>query len=400
MKILHVLTQLPEKTGSGVYFSNLIENLERLGYENAAIYGTEEKFNIKKIADYDYPVFYNTKGLNFHIAGMSDIMPYESTVYSQMSDDMIEDLLDSFEKKLLKAKIEFKPDIIISHHLFFITDLVRRVFKDKQVIGISHGTDIRQSLKHERFLERLKNIKDLDKVLTVTDGYDDQIKEYLKVSPKKITLVGGAYNKKIFYPKVGEENKKTKIIYAGKIAESKGVLALSEMAKLLDQENFSYEMHIVGNSSDYMEQKIIEISNNSPNIKLYNAQDQMKMADHLRCADIFILPSYFEALGLIAIEALACNKKVVVSEIEGLRKLLDQRIIESGVIEFVKLPRLYDVDKPVKEDVKDYANRLKEAVKLQASRNNDEIFTKEIKGLIEIYNWKNLARRILKIIEE
>jgi len=38
----------------------------------------------------------------------------------------------------------------------------------------------------------------------------------------------------------------------------------------------------------------------------------------MRAADIYVLPSYYEGLGLIAIEALGCGMRVVVTEIEGL----------------------------------------------------------------------------------
>ena len=48
MKVLHVLAQLPVKTGSGVYFTNVIDGLKNYEVEQAAIYGTtpEYDFNI------------------------------------------------------------------------------------------------------------------------------------------------------------------------------------------------------------------------------------------------------------------------------------------------------------------------------------------------------------------
>ena len=36
MRVLHVLAQLPAKTGSGVYFTNVIEGLESFNHEQAA----------------------------------------------------------------------------------------------------------------------------------------------------------------------------------------------------------------------------------------------------------------------------------------------------------------------------------------------------------------------------
>jgi len=50
MKVLHVLAQLPVKTGSGVYFTNVIDGLKNYEVEQAAIYGTtpEYDFNISE----------------------------------------------------------------------------------------------------------------------------------------------------------------------------------------------------------------------------------------------------------------------------------------------------------------------------------------------------------------
>lgn len=44
MKILNILSQLPMKTGSGVYYSNLLRGLYDRGYEIGAVYGIEKPF--------------------------------------------------------------------------------------------------------------------------------------------------------------------------------------------------------------------------------------------------------------------------------------------------------------------------------------------------------------------
>ena len=55
MRILHVLAQLPAKTGSGVYFTNVIEGLEKYKHEQAALYGTAPEYNFN-ILDTVYEV--------------------------------------------------------------------------------------------------------------------------------------------------------------------------------------------------------------------------------------------------------------------------------------------------------------------------------------------------------
>ena len=92
MKILHVIAQLPKQTGSGVYFTNVIQFMQQ-NHENAAIFGIQDNIQlnlddtIKK-----YPVEFKSEKLNFPIVGMSDEMPYDSTKYSDMTHDMIDEL--------------------------------------------------------------------------------------------------------------------------------------------------------------------------------------------------------------------------------------------------------------------------------------------------------------------
>ena len=122
------------------------------------------------------------------------------------------------------------------------------------------------------------------------------------------------------------------------------------------------------------------------------------MADHLRQMDIFVLPSYFEALGLVAIEALACHKLVVTSYIEGLDKLLSPIIKEKKAIEFVALPRIRNVDQPYEEDVDSYVERIAGKIEEQIERLDEEIFTEDVNKEIEKYSWKNMGRKIFEII--
>ncbi len=399
MKILHVLTQLPSLTGSGVYFSNLIESLDKMGVENAAIYGTEEKYDINVKADIIKPVVYDSAELPFHICGMSDEMPYDSTVYSEMTDVEISQLLDAFRDRLIAMKEEFDPDIVITHHLFFISDLVREIFSDRKVVGISHGTDIRQIKKHERFLKYLGHIKDLDYVLTVTDAEDEAIINKLGVDPVKVENIGGGYNDNIFYPAEIDENREyIRVVYAGKITESKGVFELCKTLPILEKKHPNIKLFIIGNPDRESCLRLKDSANHSERLVICNALDQKKLGNMLRSSDIFVLPSYFEALGLIAIEALACHRLVVTSEIEGLRELLSPVIIGSGVIEFTKLPGIYDVDKPVAADIPAYVKRLAENIDKQISRLDDGLFTEEISEVILKLSWSNIGQKILEKI--
>ena len=112
MRILHVLAQLPIKTGSGVYFTNVIEGLKQYDVKQAAVYATTSEYNFNFV-DEKYEVEFQGKDISFPIVGMSDIMPYENTLYKNMTYDMMEEWQNAFRRKLEAAKEEFKPDVII-----------------------------------------------------------------------------------------------------------------------------------------------------------------------------------------------------------------------------------------------------------------------------------------------
>lgn len=365
MKILNILSQLPMKTGSGVYYSNLLRGLYDRGYEIGAVYGIEKPFespfsdlNIK-----EYKVHYDTDEIPFYIPGMSDKMPYKSTVFSTMSDEEFQIYMKNLEKILIKARDEFKPDIVITHHMFIISSLARKVFKDKKIICISHGTDLRQVKKNPWIKEKYLN--DLDKMdyyLTLSKLDTEMLIEEFKVEKNKTLVTGGAYDETIFFEEktdVGKfsSNETINLVYAGKISRAKGVYELCKAYKNLSS-SYNISLDLIGSAENSEKEELIHLSGGK-NFKIYNTKDQKAMAEILRKKDIFILPSYYEGLGLMAVEALASNLRVVVTNVLGLIELLGEEINSSNIIEYVDLPRLFDVDKPYEEDIPGFVKDLK-----------------------------------------
>ncbi|HSQ88833.1 hypothetical protein [Romboutsia sp.] len=105
MKILHIITQKPNSTGSGVYMCGMINGFKKMGYNQAVIAGIDKDDNIKAFTDdiSYYPVIYNSDELPFNVVGMSDVMPYKSTRYRDMDLDMVNMLKNDFKKKYKKS---------------------------------------------------------------------------------------------------------------------------------------------------------------------------------------------------------------------------------------------------------------------------------------------------------
>ncbi len=400
MKILHVLAQLPARTGSGVYYSNMIEGFKKYNHEQKAVFGNQDEYtwNVLKSKD-QYPVTFKSKELPFPIVGMSDVMPYETTLYSSMTEEMIRDWKEAFKKRLIETKEKFQPDLIFAHHLWMLTSLVREIFPHTKIIGICHNTDLRQAKINPQLKDKyVRKIDKLDYIFSASDKQKDQIVEMYGIDRNKIIAVGGGFNQDIFYfPKEKDYCDKVRLVFCAKIDPSKGIYELIEVYKSLELSDITLD--IIGNPDKENKEKIEEYIKDNSSIRLYNVRDQVELGDELRKKDIFLMPSYYEGLGLMAIESLACGLYVVTTEIEALKSLLGKEIEKSGIIKYIPLPRIYDTDKPVKEDLPEFKENLKEAILCQVEKVREKKKCHiKMEDKIKSFSWEGLVDNMNNII--
>lgn len=402
MRILHVTAQKPNNTGSGVYMSGLIESLDKLGYDQGVIAGIDAKDeeiypneNIKF-----YPMIYNSSILPFPVVGMSDIMPYESTKYKNLTEDMVGKIKEEFIKILDIAIKDFKPDIIICNHLYLITSLVREKVKDIKVVGICHGTCLRQlqniDLKKDYIIS---NISKLDHILALHKDQKEEISKIFNVSEDKITIIGSGYDDKVFYNKNYENSKIINITYAGKICETKGIKSLLNSLNLLNYNEEDITVNIAGSGNDKEEtDKIIEMSKKSRYKVNFNGRlNHKELSELFNKSQIFILPSFYEGLPIVVLEALACGCRVIVSKINGIDDFIGEEINNSNNILYLQMPRMINCTTPLKDDLPQFEENIANNLdKLIDITNKSE---KRPNINMEDKTWDGLGKKIDKIIK-
>ena len=402
MKILHILAQLPCSTGSGVYFANLIKELKRYEHSQRALFALQDQVIFQQLpADQQYPVRFKTSDLPFPVPGMSDVMPYESTKYSALCSEQIELWLCAFRKALEQAATEFQPEVIILHHLWMLTSLALEFFPQAKSIGICHHTDLRQARLNPEIKEcHVGNIHKLDSILSLSDLHQAEIRDIHPCEGTELITTGGGYDSAIFFP---PHNRRpagpVKILYAGKIDPSKGIFALIQAFFSLQKRDSDLLLSIVGTPNREHEDQLKKMTMGNKGIRLYPAMPQKDLAQTMRNHDIFVMPSFFEGLGLIAVEALACGLLTVSTEIEGLMSLLGKRIIQSGVIEFVPVPEVGSAETPDDLQLREFIQALAEKLSQQVDRaRRGDVFTDDIYADISTHSWEVIAARINSII--
>lgn len=74
-----------------------------------------------------------------------------------------------------------------------------------------------------------------------------------------------------------------------------------------------------------------------------------------------VLPSFFEGLPLVIIEALACGLNIVTTDLPGVQDWLDNNIPNHTVL-FVPPPRMLNVDEPLPEDLPLFQKNLAQTI--------------------------------------
>lgn len=392
-KILHIIAQYPGKTGSGIFLQSLVNEGSKLNYKQGVIAATSKKLDKVEFKDKNivfYPVEFNSEKLDFNIVGMSDTMPYDSTKYSDLTDDMLNKWMECFRETLIRAIDEFKPSVIIAHHLFILTTIINEVRGDIKLIVLSQGTEIRQIKKLPKYKNMVVNgCKSVDVVCALNEYQKREIVNIYGIEEEKVKVMGVGYNSDIFFNRLENKNKK-RITYAGKISYSKGVKCLINAFKNIEDEEL--ELFLAGSGS-LEESEIKEFAKDDNRIKFLGALNQNDLANIIKESEVFILPSFYEGLPLVIMEALACKTKVIMSNIEGVKPWVGEKINSSGVIEYIELPRMIDIDKPHKDDIKLYEENIKNSILRMLEKRVD---FENIISEVESRFWKEYFYKISK----
>ncbi len=383
IRILHITAQKTSQTGSGIYLTGLVDGLMSVS-KNALVVGidVEDMDDIKhedesKASIEVYPLFFNTDKLPFHVPGMSDTMPYMSTRYRDMNSEMIESYVKETRANIEKAIEEFNPDVIISHHLYITTAITREIADRKKkkipIIAICHGTCLRQLITTEldhpvynnRWVE--SNIRKLNTVLALHEEQKELIEKMFKLNGG-VKVIGSGFNPKFFNmtkKTVDDKSDSIKFVFAGKIAKAKGLVSLMRAIEIVEKrKSIDMEFYFAGSGNSKLEfDEIFSLANGLRSRTVFLGQlSQEELAEKMKESDVFILPSFYEGLPVVILEAMACGCDVISTDIKGLRNWLGEKINKSNRVIFVDLPVMKHADIPDEKSLPDFEEKLARAI--------------------------------------
>ena len=398
-KILHLLSQRPDSTGSGIYIQAMIREAATCGYDNYLVAGLcakgcDDTVCVKQ-ENSMFVNFYNAD-VSYHIPGMSDVMPYESSKFCNLSEDDLREYEEAFGHLLKKAVQTFNPDIIHSHHLWIVSSLARRLFPDIPMVTSCHGSDLRQFQNCSHLQERvLEGCRKIDVVLALSETQKEEIIRLYGLHPEHVMVVGAGYDERLFYLEKKPPSRPVQIVYAGKLSNAKGVPWL--LRALRSIQSPSWQLHLVGSGSGEEKENCLRLASElGEHVQVHGAVPQKQLAELLRRSHLLVLPSFFEGLPLVLLEGLASGCRIVATDLPGAQEVIGHSNAEC--ITLVKTPRLRFIDQPYREDEYSFEQNLAKAIQqqIEAASNCRQIDLSQVRGLLDSYTWKGIFKKVSK----
>ena len=411
MRILNVTAQKPDSTGSGVYLAEMVRCEDAAGHETAVICGLAREDVVESLPARArvLPVRFDTPELPFHVCGMSDTMPYPSLRYRDLTPQMTAQFTTAFEYVLDEAARTFEPDIVICHHLYLVAALARTRLADVPMGVVCHSTDLRQMGQHGLERERIvAAMRRMDVVLALHEEQRRNIVTTYGVDEACVHVIGTGYNAQVFHgagtSDAGTESDGTdagriaELVYAGKIWRKKGVVSLLRALDKIAQKELpagcgGLRLRMAGgHSGDEAEFQAIVARAAACRwpVELLGRLPQDELAQVYRSSDVFVLPSFFEGLPLVTIEALACRCKVVMTDLPGIRPWMEASLPAADVT-WVEPPRMECVDEPLADDLPAFEERLASALRASIAEPPRPCDTT---GL----SWERVTERAIKLV--
>ena len=338
MKIYQMLHFPLEGAGTGIYVDNLAKSLIKKGHEvrvlcsahypaskeylvEAVLFsnGENERFDL----DFDFPVFAShplSKGARF----------------GELDKNQREAYLRTFHDKIEKAISLFDPDIIQVHHGWVIASILAEF--DTPYVVTLHGTEYHGFKNYREYQENtLRGLRGAQIIMALTEQERQQAISAYRIDPEKIVIVKSGTDTDMFRPLEVDKEQLLRIysvkevdrpvvFFGGRLTAQKGVDTLLKAAEIYSTSDRN-PITLIAGDGDLREQ----LEDLARQLKLDSVyflgnQDHRQMVELFNIADVAVLPSIFEAFGLVALEALACGTPVIAGDVGGFSQIVDEQV--------------------------------------------------------------------------
>lgn len=366
----------------------LSKQLQESGFEIVVLaphhYGAKKFEMMDNMKVYRFPYFYPSRYQKLVYNG--GILP--NIKESNLAKIQVPLMLLSEFYYALKIIKKEKIDIIHSHWIIpsgLVCSVLKLIFRKPLIISV-HGSDV--ALIRRPFLKSIGKqiLKNTDICTVNSTATRDSVLDVFRLNKKKIKIIPMGVDLNLFKPlsrRIYRSNPERGpvILTVGRLDKNKGFNYLIDaMPKVIHK--FPEAKLIVagiGHEKDNLTSQIKRL-NLEKNTSMVGGVQNKNLPIFYNMADIFVLPSLREGLGVVLLEAMACGTPVIGSNVDGITDIIINN--ETGILTMPK----------------DSQNIAEKIIMLLSDRELRQKFSeKGLKFVKEKFSWDIVAKQFIEI---
>jgi len=210
-------------------------------------------------------------------------------------------------------------------------------------------------------------------VIAVSENCKRELIELYRIADEKLIVLNNLVDERLFFPQAVEKNKKTIILFSGRLEERKGLFALLELSRTIELSD-RHQLKIASNSRDNT-----ELFAGFKNTVIFSGLDINAMREFYNSGDVFYFPTKYEGFSMATLESLACGTPVL-----GTGFAIPEEIRN---YDFIRIEESTDIEKILtafKEMKQNFANKRSEIHQIITKDFGYEQYKVKLLRLIEL----------------
>jgi glycosyltransferase involved in cell wall biosynthesis len=226
-------------------------------------------------------------------------------------------------------RLEFTPDILHAHihRAGFPAVLIGKLYRIPVVITEQNSAFPRRLLRNADIRLARYSFSRADAVLPVSRALQEGIQSYHIEANWHI--VPNSVDTELFHPRVFLHKDKIYLLFVGGLTPVKGLPVLFQALSLLSYRN-DWQLEIVGDGPESESYKAqVQILGLSDRIMFHGVKTKKEISSIMRQADLFVLPSLWDNMPCVLVEAMASGLPVVSTQTGGIPEIVSA---ETGLL--------------------------------------------------------------------